>query len=173
MAKKNICPDRIKIQGWLDSARADETVAAHVAGCRCCRELAEKIEAENLLIKATLESLPPMPDLSEKIMLQVMALASPVKNRPYQALALLFILSSSLGLLLLFHGITGFFSSVSWSVAFIKFMSFAASFIMYSSIIIDYILGWIFSAQPLVPSLSVTVAVILINWLQKRRLYNA
>ncbi len=172
MNKKNNCPDRPEILAWLDKERQDETIASHVGNCCSCREVVKKIKEENRLIKSTLESLPPMQDLNEKIMARVFALVSPDGNSLFSAFSYLLILSSSFGMLLLYLYIAGFLASSSWSVLLIKGISFVTSIIVNGGTILDYALDWILSGKTLIPSLAITVAVMFINILQKRRLSN-
>ncbi|PKM86337.1 MAG: hypothetical protein CVU87_12330 [Firmicutes bacterium HGW-Firmicutes-12] len=173
MTKQTKCPSPIDVMSWLDKETNEQCIGEHLQECLDCQLLVNTLQHENRLLKSIFEAWPTMPDISTNIMLRI---EKTTRNlNPLEAAgAYILIISTSLLLLVLYNYLfLPYFALTSpWSVTAVKTISLLTDALLYFKQLVLYLLNIALSSEPLLPSATVTLSVILINIYYKRRLSN-
>lgn len=167
------CPAPREIMSWLDGETHETYIEEHLRDCTACSRLAEGLRRENNLLKSVFAELPRIPDLSARVMSRLAGL--PRRLNPLEA-AGAYILIVSAGLLVV---LVNYYLTVSLFVphgpqllSVLKSLTFLTDVFLSLRAVTEYALSAVFSAQPLLPAVLVTLLLVLINIFNKRRYSN-
>lgn len=169
MVEKNICPDPVDLLAFSDGELQNASIIKHLAECPQCQAIIAAMKKESLLIWEALEEVPPIGDLCGRIQDQI---AARTTGQFYTTLWYLFISSSLFVFSLANYFLPSFITFDSWTLAGVKLYKYITSAAFTTYELLEYLSPRALGGGPLLPALTIVLAVMLINFICKGRLSN-
>lgn len=170
MVKKNNCPNPVDLMAYADGELHDNNIVQHLLDCPQCQSIITIMKQESLILWETLEGLAPVGDLCARVQDQISVRTS--ANQFYTVLWYIFIASS-----LFVFGLAGYFLPAfitfdSWTLAGIKIYKYFTSTAFTTYQMLEYLSPRALGGGPVLPALTIVLAVLVVNFIYKGRLSN-
>lgn len=166
------CLEPVELMIWLDQESEEPLlIAEHLQQCSHCQQLVQQLQEENLNLYNCLENIA-TPDLTEKILIQIMTTVPDTKLF-YNVLWFILLSLTSLSAALTHYLFSPFWRADSWAIAGAKLYASFTNLYFTADSIGHYLLTHVIPGKPLLPALCLTVAILLFQLFNKRRYSNA
>lgn len=164
----NRCPDLEQLMAWMDMELEDEQLAAHISRCQACRELINKMQQENNLLRAMLDFMP-APDLTGRIMAGVEKQGQSIDSL-YTIISYLVAAGVAVIVILANQLLPGLTDFELRPLAVIEVLSAANRLMAFIGDTMKLITAEMFRGAPIIPPLVIVLALLLVNLIGKRRI---